>query len=315
MKKYLLFSLQRQAFTMLELIFVIVILGIVASIGSSMIAQVYESYISQRAVHAASIKTELAINQLANRLAYRIDMSMLARIPATTGYASPANVYSIKDVPLANINQYRALEWIGYDNDSFSAANPPIWSGFVDLNASSFTSLITPGSQLTLLKTIHDNIAGGVANNPALIFMGANDYKQGTPYGTLCMYSNNGCISPLDWPTVDHILPFTPGVGARTNGDMYYSEMYQLVSSAYAVIPEVAPAVNGVNVWNLKFYYNYQPWLGETYSDGDNATLLENVSVFRFKQEQNSIRIKLCVIEKIGSTSQISICKEKAVIR
>jgi len=315
MRQYTLIHFKRQAFSMLELIFVIVILGIVASIGSSMVAQVYESYIVQRAVHTASIKTELAINQLANRLANRIDMSMLARLPSTTGYSSPANVYPIRNVPLSNINQYRALEWIGYDNDSFSATNPPVWSGFVDLNDSSFTNLITPGSQLTMLKTIHDNLAGGTADNPALIFIGANDYKQGTPYGTLCMYSNNGCISPLDWPTVDQLLPFTAGVGNRTNGDMFYTEMYQLVSSAYAIIPEVAPDINGVNVWNLKFYYNYQPWLGEIYTDGNNAMLLENVSVFRFKQEQNSIRIKLCVLEKIGSTSQISICKEKAVIR
>ncbi len=47
------------AFTMLELIMVIVILGIVSSIGSSLIAKTFESYIVQRALHKASMATEL----------------------------------------------------------------------------------------------------------------------------------------------------------------------------------------------------------------------------------------------------------------
>lgn len=45
---------------MIELIFVIVVLGIVASIGSSIIAKVFDTYISQKAVSTSSIKTEIA---------------------------------------------------------------------------------------------------------------------------------------------------------------------------------------------------------------------------------------------------------------
>ena len=57
---------------MLELIFVIVILGIVSSIGAEIIAKIYGQYIIQRAQHRASIKTELAATQIANRLRYAI---------------------------------------------------------------------------------------------------------------------------------------------------------------------------------------------------------------------------------------------------
>ncbi len=46
----------RSAFSMLELIFVIVILGIVSSIGAELIAKVYENYIVQRALHRSSLK-------------------------------------------------------------------------------------------------------------------------------------------------------------------------------------------------------------------------------------------------------------------
>ena len=50
---------------MLELIFVIIILGIIASIASELIAKVYESYILQRAQYKANMKTELAAKQIA----------------------------------------------------------------------------------------------------------------------------------------------------------------------------------------------------------------------------------------------------------
>ena len=114
-------NLQQKAFTLLEVIFVVIILGIVGSIGSSIIAQVYESYIGQKAVHNASLKTELAINQLSNRLTYRIRNSLLARVPDTNGTA-PTSALPLSEVPSTNIT-HKALEWIGYDNDGFSAQN------------------------------------------------------------------------------------------------------------------------------------------------------------------------------------------------
>jgi len=184
----------QSAFTMIELIFVIVILGIVASIGSSIMANVYESYIMQNALHNASIKTELAINQLSNRLAYRIDMSMLARKQGTTGYVNGTDVYRVENVPTANLDNM-SLEWIGYDNDSFSATNPPIWSGFTDLNASSFTNLVTPASQLTKLSTILGNTTPGAA--PALLFRGELDYSDTKLYDAFCLMTE----------PVSHLLP------------------------------------------------------------------------------------------------------------
>jgi len=111
----------KQAFTLLEVIFVIVILGIVSSIGSSAIVQTYESYLLQRSIHSASINTELTINQLANRLTYRMDSTLLARKPDSTGIKEGIDFYPARSVPLAKKNDFTALEWISYDSDSFEA--------------------------------------------------------------------------------------------------------------------------------------------------------------------------------------------------
>ncbi len=313
----------QKAFTMLELIFVIVVLGIVSSIGSSIIANVYESYIVQRAVHDGGIKTELAINQLANRLTYRIDKTMIARdTNATPTYTFPpiANptAYDARQVPMNKLNSHRALEWIGYDNDNFSAYANPAWSGFADINASNsstFSTLYTPGSDTSKFADIY---AGGQAR--ALRFMGTADYKENAGTGIIdsynvdCMYKISGCMFPVNINATQK-LNFTGG--DRVNGDMIYTEFYQLASSAFAIVPENEHTLEDttVKVYDLVFYYGYQPWLGDDYKDGKHAVLLTDVSVFRFRKETNAIRLKLCSVERLGDHETISICKEKAVIR
>lgn len=306
----------RKAFSLLELIFVITILGIVASIGSSIVVKVYESYIMQRSIHNASIKTELAINQLANRLIYRIDTSVVARRPGNLNNAIPIDIVPLDNLQPAQANTHTILEWIGYDNDGFSTQNPPAWSGFTDLAASNFAQIRTTGSNLNAEIPILQNLFLNM-QNPALIFA-TNDFRNTIAYNAGCLYNTlgNGCIFPVNVNAPTR-LNFT-AVGNRVAGDMIYSEFYKLAASAYAVVPMPQGAgnrtVNNTEVWDLILHFDYQPWEGENYLNGIRSMLLHNVSVFRFTQEQNSVRIKLCTIETIGATD-ISICKEKAVIR
>ena len=304
-----------RAFTLIEVVFAIVILGIVASLSSRMIVQVYQSYIMQKTVHNASIKTELAINQLANRLTYRIDRSMLARKPGQTGTATPGDVYPAGQVPIGNVNDYPILEWIGYDLDSLEAPATPAWNGYCDLVRSSYTSLITPGSNVGQLSKF-----SYYGNSHAVVFAGNSDYRM-TPtpasghYQAQCMYQTNGCIFPVTTAGTDR-FDFVNGKGDRVAGDMRYTEFYRLAASAFAVVPDDAPhQVGNVDTWDLHLHYDYHPWDGENYLDGKQSMLLRNVSVFRFRKEANSIRIKLCVVEPTAIGDQISICKEKAVIR
>ena len=315
----------KKAFSLLELVFVIVILGIVASIGSSVIVKVYESYLVQRAVHRASLKTELAVNILANRLAYRIDTSLIAHNPGNFG---AGDMLPLRGLPTANANTHTALEWIGYENDGFSTTTPPAWSGFVDLTHANtdFNGFETPASQLLLENTILGHLFQNMGN-PAMIFRAQNYHNNlggDTPYDANCMHRINnvpGCMFPLGFnPNATTFAFAAVGNPDRAIGMMLYTEHYQLAASAYAVVPEPDAGrrtPNNTLVWDLFFYSDYQPWeraLPEDYRDGVKTLLLPNVSVFRFTQEANSIRIKICSIESIEGTD-ISICKEKAVIR
>ena len=269
---------------MLELIFVIVILGIVTSIGSAIIAQVYESYIVQRAQYRATTKTELALQQIANRLRYAIPGTVVSR-PDKTGTAT-----AITEIGTSNVND-KVLQWVAYDGDSFEAissststgaARRPGWSGFCDIDAYTpgSTTLPTPGSNLDLATAIISNLGGNIAN--ANIFF---------PHSTAAFGVASG--------TGENITLDTPIPSSTT---IY--ERYKLAWSSYAL--EVDD--NG----DLILHYNFTPDIGSDIN-GSSSILLHHVTNFRFKGSEGSLRIKICKWERIGEDANITACKEKVI--
>ena len=295
------------AFSMLELVFVIVILGIVSSIGSQIIVQVYENYITQRALHRSSVKTELATTQLSNRLAYSIPGTVIGRIDNAT-------FASIGNIPPGATN-FTILEWIGYDADSFEAITAttalgrrPIWSGYADVDSSTRDNLSTPGSRLGKLDTIIDNLSTSRIGDAAILFPGATAHTVG--FAETARSTAN--IHPVASAPTDTALALDALGIART-----IKEHYKLAWTAYAVEPfnpHVMPGTTGI-VWDLRLWSDYQPWDGESYTDGTSALLIRNISVFKFTGSGNTIRLKLCQRENIGEAFTTNSCKEKAVIR
>lgn len=307
---------------MIELIFVIIVLGIVASIGSQIVASVYESYITQRALYRSSIKTELAATQLANRLAYSIPGTVIGRNDTLT-----PNFYALEDIP-AGETDYRILEWIGYDADGFgtSATNTasmvPVWSGYADVNTltTNVNALTTPASSLSKLNTIISNLrrngsATAIGNTAVLFPSSYTAYTINYAGG-----ANGNDIHPVSVNNGDTILIFDP----KATRDI--KEHYKLAWTAYAIVPVPVPVTDlvdrgfqaGDQLWDLVLHYDYQPWDGETLGDVPEAqryVLIRNVSSFKFKGEGNTIRFKICQRETIGQTYSINTCKEKAVIR
>ena len=277
-----------KAFTMLELIFVIIILGIVSSIGASIIAQVYESYIIQRAQYRADIKTELAINQIANRLRYAI--------PGTVGIRKSVITDTFEDITTTTEEDVKVLQWVGYDGDGFEAvtsstssgsARRPGWSGFCDVNATrnaGGATLSTPGSNLGLASTIITNLGGSLGGS--VIYFG--DYT-GVSYGVA---SSTG-----ETLTLDSVFPT----------DTRIFERYKLAWSGYAL------AVDSSG--NLNLYYNFSPTAQAAIGTQFTVPLLRDVTNFRFKYSGGVFRIKICKEERIGSDANATIhaCKEKVV--
>ncbi len=301
---------------MLELIFVIVILGIVASIGSQIIVQVYESYITQRALYRSSTKTELAATQLANRLAYSIPGTIIGRQDDNVTFRA------IENIPIGS-TLYRTLEWISADADSFGAVTAttnlgrrPVWSGYCDVNASTINTLSTPGSRLSKLSEIINNLSPttkGIGNTAILFPSTYTAHTVGFWDGA---GNDNSDIHPVSGAADDENL--TLNTTTDPGGGRTIKEHYKLAWSAYAikpVNPHTMPGGATGTVHDLQLWYDYQPWDGESYSDGKSVILIRNVSVFRFTGSGSTIRFKICQRENIGDTLTTNTCKEKAVIR
>ena len=271
----------RAAFSMLELVFVIVVLGIVSSIGAELIAKVYESYIVQRAQHRASVKTELAAIQIANRLSYAIPGTVIRRVgKAGTPEEITASLGSDPDL-------YTVLQWVGYDADSFGAITSdtdrlPGWSGFCDLNASVGTTVSTPGSNLGLASTIIGNLGGNI-NDAAIYFPDHNKTEHNVS-------SFSGINITLDAAPAKKV------------------EHYKLAWTSYALVVEEGGS--------LYLYHNFTPSPNATIptaTSSNRSLLLKNVGTFKFRGDGRTVRFKICKSENIGDDFNISACKEKAV--
>ncbi len=330
----------KKAFSLIEVIFVLVILGIVASIASQIIVQVYENYITQKALYNTTTKTEIAINQIVNRLTYAIDGTTVTKKPHTSTYTVPytigskgSNWIKLSDIDITNPNhkQFTTIEWIGYDNDSFATTATPLWSGLAKYDTAGGAtreSFETPGSNLNFVATIMNNLSEGKvdlnnSNPAAVIFSQENDfYRTGVEYDPTCMglieTNNTSCIFPVKIGTNiagnDTNLTFTRATDANHANPLpkIITERYKLAWSAYALVPEDK---DGDNLYDLNLYYNYQPWNNETYKDGKKSLLINNISVFKFTENGGVIQLKLCASENIGKDYNISSCKEKAIIR
>lgn len=304
----------KKAFTMLELVMVMVVLGIVASIGADIITSMYTNYLRSRTINALESKTEIVLEQIAKRLQYRIKDSVIARRTGSITTLSNAD------------ETYPILEWIGYSNESFLGTPRPGWSGFIDLDSNE-----TNGTNRTL-KTSESNLTDAAdtisvlsygtvdlsdGHEAALIFKGRSYNHTDFGWNTNANTDENATLKVKIHGTSIDIF--------EISNDSYIPpeiyEQYYLAHTAYAIAPTGTTTQNGFTDFNLTLYYNYQPWLGNSsrndYGDinTSQSILTENASLFRFRQDETIMRLKLCLHDnnQTGVGDYIVVCKEKVI--
>lgn len=282
------YSPRRTAFSMVELMFVIIILGIVSSIGAELIVKVYQGYIIERAQHTASIKTELATQQIANRLKAAIPGTIVRRTAKSGGTIEDINY----PITLGG-DDYIILQWVGADMDSFSATATPGWSGLIDLAnpANTINLLSTPGSDLiTTSGSVIGNLAGGIFPT----------------YDLAIFFPNDTTAHTIDIATTTPTAFGLQALGATR----HVSEHYKLAWTSYALSIEI----DALGEHNLYLYHNFVPDIGvDIPLIASKSLLLKNISTFKFAGAGSTIRFKLCKDENIGEDFNVTSCKEKAV--
>lgn len=309
----------KKAFTILELVFVIAVLGIIGVVGAKTLRIMYDNYISTTVNNRMQSETELALKQIANRLHYRLKDSVIAANSATFDGLTDAR---------DDIN-YSRIEWVGYDIDGWLGTdrggfNKPTWSGFIDVDAldtadANVSVLFSPETNTTEANNIITNLrpTGSLTtlDNAAIFFTGANtDVRNDYGWDGTAQDQNDTAAYRIKATTNLQQL-----VSATTqnfnNVDIY--EMYKLAWTAYAISIEDFDG-DGLER-ELVLYYDYQPWEGDDINNDtiNRALLLEHVSATKAQAFGDSIKIVICVDNNTtGTTSSAdlySICKEKVV--
>ncbi|MEA1920345.1 MAG: prepilin-type N-terminal cleavage/methylation domain-containing protein, partial [Campylobacterota bacterium] len=275
----------RRAFTMIELVFAIVIMGILGKFGVEFLARAYESYFNTTLHNRLQQQSEAAVTQLAARLQYRIKSSV-------------------------EVNG-SILRWVGYDIDGWrgswdgTSMNVPNWSGFIDINqtANPATNFLhTPRSDTTLIDSTIAALSGGKSiADAAIIFTGASNPTSTIWGGTAVSDQSGELAHPI---TSSGTSGFQPLVDDFSGVDVY--EFYKLAWTAYAI------EHNRTGNNELELFYNFQPWKGDVYTDGDDSILMEDVNSFTYQTIGDVIKVQVCVNDdNIGGG--FSVCKEKTI--
>ena len=322
----------KKSFTMIELIFVIVVLAIVAGGTFEFILRIYQSYARVRTVDTLQTELDLALTQISNRLAYRIKDSLI--------YGG----FPVRELTSDIGVQQDILEWISYDREGLmgmwngSDAVVPGWSGFSDRNlmvdidgASRLYQIRSLGSNLNYANEIIKSLSYGdvdLTNNRVALIIPGNDtdIKYGW-YGEAgnnafivnCSSASSGSCTNLNDDTFTYS---SDDPEYNTDSDINFdfadrndTDRYYLAWSAYALVRN--------SDRNLTLYYNYQPWSdtgANQYDNGAKSTiLLQNVTRFNFKQQGNTIWIKICMDSKnedklsLKDDSDYGFCKERVI--
>ena len=319
----------KRAFTLLELVVVIVVLGIIAMMSFNAIMNIYSNYFQTKTVNELETQTEIALEQISKRLEHRIKPSVIAR-------KTDGEFLALNDNRVNLDANYEILEFIPYAYEIFNDvisldANDHVieqggkagrYSGYVDLAKSSpATGLISPGSNFTtgVVETIKDLTCREDTNATCVDFT----KKDG---GVVAIFSDvyydvQNSFGYKDNLNLDIAKVGVNGGQSGLNGNTLeisgfankqISEQYHLAYTANAIVPEQSadPKDTANGVFDLNLYYDYRPWMGQGYKNGEKATLAKNVTRFVFTEKNGVIVLKLCMRAK---NSEITICKSKAV--
>lgn len=278
----------RKGFTLIELIFVIVIMGILSKFGVELLYKTYETYVYSNTLNRLESQSEMALKQIANRLQYRIKDSTVARV-GSGGGAIPIGGDTADSLTNATV-----LEWIGMDIDGWRNTGAPTWNGFIDLDPSISTAatLSSPGST-------------AAAGSGAMFFIGGNVDLTGSFGWTGPIVDQSGAMHPVNIGNNN----ITSSNGSDFTGvDVY--EFYQFAKNAYSVSLEGD---------KLYFYYDYAPWDGGNMASasaaGNKQLIMEHVKTFSFTSLGDILIIQVCAAdEDITGEGEYAICKEKLVL-
>ncbi len=312
----------KKAFTLYEVIIVIVITGILAAGTYVFLEQMFKRSLKAEFITDKTLETQAAIDQIAHLLRHRIPSSVI-------GYDNAGNFDAIDQIAV----QRPVLEWIG---EAVEIKKMGGYSGFIDLERSDVNHLYSPDWNATVAGTY--NVGPGTV---AVVFAGSFDQSAVTgSFNNAFGWHGNAANAVYRLNNIN-VVNTANGTDANitltdANPKDIYAK-YSLVDTAYTVArgADLNQTVfdancNGVNSADLRdfdttlfLFYNYWPWMGDTFCAdsasganrrGDATVLLEQAQGFFAEHDGQNIILRLQAGGRMGGDDHnMTITKTKAV--
>ena len=323
----------KKAFTLIEMIIVVVIAGILSAGTFIALKEIYLRSSKSKAISELSQNSEIISSQVASLLYDRVPSSVIGYDTVSKNYQS---IYDIN-------SNYNVLEWISTASESFEHKD---YSGFIDMNASNpkTNTLKSPNTNISAIsKTIQTkfNTTENVYNNNLVALMFAGSFDSGS------LVLNGDFNNSFGWHGNKHNLIFD--INSLSHDDFIILkshpkeiyEKYYLVDSAYALargkdlnkaVIENNCDLNLSSISNNAFnntlflFYNYRPWNKETFCgdpnivagekrDGNITVLGTEVQGFRTNLINDNLQFSLTLKRYISSDKKhsVTISKQKVI--
>ena len=313
----------KSSFTLIEAIFVIVILAFILIGGFQILSKLYiRNYIAKQ-TSKFEFQSQQTLDQVAQLLYYRVPLSVIGYNQQTGDFKYIGEI--------KNSDNYPVLEWIGYLNDAMQERN---LSGFIDLYESRKPVIKAVDFNSGFINKILQNKYNtdkNLKDLTSIIFAGSfdrgsesvlNDYKNSFGWHA---HRADAVYRISDYTQNDNNCSLT--LKKYDGSDIDHATIYEkfyLIDSAYAT---ALKKDLDENKWNCKdlnwsdlkdddllLFYNYRPWLGESFcgdSGEGNVTLLAtNVKAFRVKKINYHLMLKIEMF-KSKADINISVSKQK----
>ncbi len=319
----------KKAFTLIEAIFVIVILSLIITGGMMIAGKIYKRNLLVSKTLQLQFNTQQTIDKLANMLYYRIPLSAIGYNPKTGDFKYLGDIGTDEN--------YTVFEWIG---ESFDIEKGDNFSGFADLYASKKPVLKALDFNASFINETLQNkfdTSENFKNMVGIIFAGSFDRGD---EGILSDYNNSFgwhgnrvdyvfLINNYTQSGNDTNLSLTNYDGSKIKNKRIYEKFY-LADSAYAVarganINTSATCIKNLNIPDneindtLFLFCDYRPWKNETFcadisgnKAGEVEILSKNIAGFNIKSINSHLEIFFKSIYKRGDII-IKVSKQKVV--
>lgn len=289
----------KKAITLIEIIFTIAIAGFLSVGMFQAIKVVTEQIAKARDITTLSIDTSSALDILSGYLFQRIPGSVI--------------VSNLHDGNFSRIFENKKsqtiLEWLGrfYEAEvpTLSAGTSNSVSGFLDMNKSTKSSLHSPNSNFTGITNL---LSSKFNTNATMAIIFAGSFDSGVAEPKFGWHKTNA----------DDVITLRSSSDQNkfetlTNNTAYKYEKYYITDSAYAVARKKDVKCDNAKSFeddSLLLFYDYRPWLDETFCDGKVNLLSQNITGFRVDTIANTIRIH---IDANITKTKANVSKEKAI--